>query len=66
MADGSQLNLQRTYKVVMNGYLAAVCKYKKADEGQSLFRTTADLIIEYLEKQPAVDYKGLKRIKIKN
>jgi len=66
MADGSKLNLQRTYKVVMNSYLAAICKYKKADEGRSIFRTTSDFTIEFLEKQPAVDYKGIKRIKIKN
>ena len=66
MEDGSRFNLQRKYKVVMNSYLAAVCKYEKADPGQSLFRTTADLTIEYLEKQPAVDYKGVKRANVKN
>ena len=66
MADGSQINLQRTFKVVMNSYLAAVCKYEKSDEGHSLFRTSADLIIDYLEKQPAVDYNGVKRITIHN
>jgi 5'-nucleotidase len=65
MADGSRLNLQHTYKVVMNSYLAAICKYEKSDEGQSLFRPTADFTIEYLEKQPAVDYKGVKRIGVK-
>jgi 5'-nucleotidase len=66
MADGSPLNLQRTYKVVMNSYQAAISKYEKTDEGHSLFRTAADFTIEYLEKQPAVDYKGVKRITIKN
>jgi len=66
MADGSRLNMQRIYKVVMNSYLAAICKYEKADPGTGLFRTTPDLTIEYLEKQPAVDYKGVKRMIIKN
>jgi 2',3'-cyclic-nucleotide 2'-phosphodiesterase (5'-nucleotidase family) len=66
MADGSRLNLQRTYKVVFNDYLAAICKYEKSDEGQSLFRASADITIDYLEKQPAVDYKGVKRITVKN
>jgi 5'-nucleotidase len=65
MADGSRLNLQRTYKVVMNSYLAAICKYEKADEGQNLFRPCSDFTIDYLAKQPAVDYKGVKRISIK-
>jgi 5'-nucleotidase len=66
MADGSPLNLQRAYKVVMNSYLAAISKYEKTDEGRGLFRSTADLTIDYLEKQPAVDYQGVKRITIKN
>jgi 5'-nucleotidase len=66
MADGTHLNPQHTYKVVMNSYLAAISKYEKADSGHSLFRTTADLTIDYLSKQPAVDYKGMKRIIIRN
>ena len=66
MADGSRLNLQRNYKVVMNSYLAAICQYKKADPGKGLFRTSADFTIQYLEKQAAVDYKGVKRMMIIN
>ena len=65
MANGSKLDLQRTYKVVMNSYLAAISKYKKRDEGRALFRTTAEYAIEYLEKQAAVDYKGVKRANVK-
>ncbi len=63
MENGSPLNLQRTYKVVMNSYLASISNYEKADPGKGLFRTTADLTIDYLEKQPAIDYKGVKRMK---
>ena len=66
MADGSRFNLQRTYKVVMNSYLAAIAQYEKSDEGHSLFRATNDMTIDYLEKQPAVDYKGVKRVTIRN
>ena len=66
MANGSPLNLQHTYKIVMNSYLSAICKYEKSDEGHTLYHTTADLTISYLEKQPAVGYKNVKRIKIKN
>ena len=64
MADGTPLDLQRTYKVVMNSYMAAVCQFEKTDKGHSLFRTTAELTIQYLEKQPAVDYNGVKRVRI--
>ncbi|HCC50723.1 MAG TPA: hypothetical protein DEQ30_00630 [Porphyromonadaceae bacterium] len=63
MENGSPLNLQRTYKVVMNSYLASISNYEKTDPGKGLFRTTADLTIDYLEKQPAIDYKGVKRMK---
>jgi len=65
MEDGSPFNLQRTYTVVMNSYLAAICDYEKADPGQSVFRTAADYMIEYLEKQPAIDYQGTKRVTVK-
>jgi len=63
MEDGSPLNLQRTYKVVMNSFMAATCKYEKTDQGHSLFKTTAELTIQYLEKQPSINYQGVKRIK---
>ena len=65
MADGSRFNSQHTYITVMSSHLAIVSKYEKSDEGRNLFRTTADLIIEYLKKQPTVDYKGIKRLTIK-
>jgi len=64
MEDGTPLDLQKRYKVVMNSYLSAVSKYEKEDAGQSLFRATADLTIEYLEKQHSIDYQGVKRINI--
>jgi 5'-nucleotidase len=64
MADGSRINLQRSYNVVMNSYLAAISQYEKKDPGKSVFRTSAELTIDYLEKQPALDYNGIKRVKI--
>jgi len=64
--DGARLNLQRTYKVVMNSYLASVTQYKKTDHGKNLHVRTSEQTIAYLEKQPAIDYKGVKRISIKN
>lgn len=65
MEDGSRFNPKRNYKVVMNSYLAAICQYEKTDSGQSLFRTAADYTIDYLEKQPAIDYQGVRRINVK-
>ena len=65
LEDGSRINLQKRYKVVINSYLAAVCQFEKADSGKSIFRTVAEVAIDYLEKQPQVDYKGVKRMTIK-
>ena len=65
MDDGSRLSMQKTYKVVMNSYLSAVSKYEKADPGQSLFITCAEMTIRHLDKQPAVDYKGVKRMTVR-
>jgi 5'-nucleotidase len=66
MENGSRFNLRRTYKVVMNSYIAAVSQYEKADPGESLYITSAAMTIQYLEKQPAVDYKGVKRMRIEH
>ena len=65
MEDGSPFNLQKTYKVVLNSYLDKVSQFEKKDKGQGLFRTSADYMIDYLEKQPAIDYQGVKRVTLK-
>ena len=65
MNNGAKLDLQKQYKVVLNSYLAAVSQYQKADEGKDLFQSSADMTIQYLEKQAAIDYKGVKRVTVK-
>lgn len=65
MEDSSPFNLQKTYKVVLNSYLDKVSQFEKKDKGQGLFRTSADYMIDYLEKQPAIDYQGVKRVTLK-
>lgn len=65
MEDGSRFNLQKTYKVVLNSYLDKVSQYEKKDQGRGLSRTSADYMIDFLEKQPAIDYQGVKRVILK-
>lgn len=65
MEDGSRFNLQKTYQVVLNSYLDKVCQYEKQDQGKGLSRTSADYMIDFLEKQPAIDYQGVKRVTLK-
>ena len=64
MEDGTPLHQQRKYKVVMNSYIAAVSSYEKEDPGKSIYRTTAQLTIEYLEKQQTLNYQGVKRMTV--
>ena len=60
--DGKKLNKKKLYKVVTSSYVASICDSPRKDQGQSINRTTADLIISFLEKQPSISYQGQKRI----
>lgn len=61
-ADGSKFNMKKTYRVVTNSYVASICDAPRQDQGHSINRKTADMIISYLERQPQINYQGVKRI----
>ena len=64
-ADGQPLDMNKTYSVVMNHYMAAVYKYDHKDPGQGLFRPTAEVTIDYLKKLENIpSYKGMSRIEM--
>ena len=56
--DGKKLNLKKTYRVVTNSYVLAICPTNRKDEGRSLGTTTAEQIMKYLEHQGNVNYQG--------
>ena len=60
--DGKKLNMKKTYRVVTNSYVASIADSPRRDQGHSINRKTADLIISFLERQPSIDYSGAKRI----
>lgn len=60
-ADGKKLNLKKSYRVVTNSYVASICDAPRKDQGRSMNRKTADVIIEYLGKQPSISYQGVRR-----
>lgn len=60
--DGKKFDLKKTYRVVTNSYVASLSDSPRRDQGHSINRKTADLIISYLEKQPSVDYSGKQRV----
>ena len=56
--DGKKLNLKQTYKVMSNSYTVAVSPTNRKDEGHSIGRITAQLIMDYLEHQGHISYEG--------
>ena len=55
--SGTPIDMDRTYTVAMNSYMAVVYKYGHSDAGQSLFITTADATIAWLKENR--EYKKL-------
>ncbi len=63
--DGKPFDMNKTYSVVMNHYMAAVYKYEHKDPGQGLFRPTAEVTINYLKKLKNIpSYRGISRIEM--
>ena len=48
--------------MVTTSYGASIADAPRSDQGQSINRKTADLIISYLERRSSVNYQGVKRI----
>ena len=48
--DGKEFELDKTYDVVTNSYLASVCKPFLNKDYESLHIHTADMLINYLKK----------------
>ena len=49
--------------MAMNGYMASTVNIESVDEGQSQFKTTEEMLIEFLRKHKTVDYQGVSRTK---
>ena len=63
--DGKPFDMDKTYSVVMNDYMATIYKYDHKDPGQGLFRPTAETTIEYLKKLKSIpSYRGLHRVEM--
>jgi len=65
LEDGTPLDLEATYNIVMNSYMSTTFIYKHKDEGHSLFRSSNDMMLEYLKKHPRLDYGKVSRVKKK-
>lgn len=62
LENGKPLDMSAKYKVVMNSYMASVFDYEHEDPGTSTFRTSNDMMIDYLGKHPDIDYGSISRV----
>jgi 5'-nucleotidase len=62
LADGKPIDLEKTYKVVMNSYMSSAFAFSHEDPGTSLFRTSNEALTEYLAAHPHINYSGTSRV----
>ena len=66
MPDGTPADMDRTYTVAMNNYMASVYKYEHQDPGTGLFQPTAENMIRYLKALKTVpSYRNEQRVELK-
>ena len=62
LENGKPLDMNAKYNVVMNGYMVSVFDYEHEDEGTSTFRSSNELMLEYLAQHPEIDYGNISRV----
>ncbi len=63
LENGKPLDMKAKYNIVMNSYMSSVFDYEHEDEGTSTFRTSNDMMLEYLAQHPEIDYGSTSRVK---
>lgn len=63
-ADGKKFNMKKTYKVSLNSYVYSTNKSVSSKPFYNTYKTSADALMEYLEKVKTVDYTGAHRVTI--
>ncbi len=59
--EGENFSTKKVYKVAMNSYMASTVEIESEDDGQSMFMTSEEMMIEFLRKHKKVDYQGVVR-----
>ena len=62
LENGKPLDLNAKYNVVMNSYMSTVFDYEHEDEGHSTFRSSNEMMLEYLSHCPNIDYGKTSRV----
>ena len=62
LENGKPLDLEAKYNIVINSYMSSVFDYEHEDDGHSTFRSSNDLMLEYLAQHPQIDYGNVTRV----
>jgi 5'-nucleotidase len=65
LENGKPLDLEAKYNIVMNSYMSSVFDYEHEDDGHTTFRSSNELMLEYLAEHPEIDYGKTNRVKEK-
>lgn len=60
--NGKPLDPQAHYQVVMNSYMSSTFDFPHEDPGFSTFRTSNEVLVEYLAAHPQINYAGVQRV----
>jgi len=62
LENGKPLDLNAKYNVVMNSYMSTVFDYEHEDEGHTTFRSSNEMMLDYLAKHPEINYGTTTRV----
>lgn len=60
--DGKKFDLTKEYVVAMNSYMASTTNFESLDGGNDTYRTSEDMMMEYLRAKGTVNYAGVSRV----
>ncbi len=60
--NGKPLDMSAKYTIVMNSYMSTVFDYEHEDQGTSTFRSSNDMMLDFLGKHPDIDYGSTSRV----
>lgn len=63
--NGKPLDMNEHYKVTMNSYMSSAFDFEHEDPGTSTFRTSNEVLVEYLAAHPHINYAKALRLTIK-
>ncbi len=59
--NGDGFSTNKVYKVAFNSFIASTVNIESVDEGESMFMTSEEMLIEFLKRHKTVDYQGVVR-----